>query len=43
VGPKIDLDDKKLLTLPGLELPLLGRTAHGQSLYRLNYSGSFSL
>jgi hypothetical protein len=40
VGPRAGLDDvekKKFLTLPGLELRLLGRPAHSQSLYRLRY------
>jgi hypothetical protein len=41
VDPRAGLDDlekKKFLTLPGLELPALS-----QSLYRLSYPGSFSL
>jgi hypothetical protein len=40
VGPRIILDDverRKLLHLPGLELRLLGRPARGQSLCRLRY------
>jgi hypothetical protein len=42
VGPTVDLDDvekKKFLTLPGLELRPLGRLARSQSLYRLSYRG----
>jgi hypothetical protein len=38
VDPRADLDDvekRKFLTLPGLELPPLGRRARSQSLYRL--------
>jgi hypothetical protein len=38
VGPRAGLDDvekSKFLTLPGLELRLLGRPARSQSLYRL--------
>jgi hypothetical protein len=40
VGHRTDLDDvqkKKFLTLPGLELRPLGRPARSQSLYRLSY------
>jgi hypothetical protein len=43
VGPRAGLDDvekRKFLTLPGLELRLLGRPARSQSLYRLLYPGS---
>jgi hypothetical protein len=43
VGPRASLDDvekRKFLTLPGLELRLLGRPASNQSLYRLRYPGS---
>jgi hypothetical protein len=43
VGPRAGLgevDKKKSLTLPGLELRPLGRPARSQSLYRLNYPGS---
>jgi hypothetical protein len=43
VGPKAGLNDmekKKFLTPPGLELPPLGRQASSQSLYRLSYPGS---
>jgi hypothetical protein len=44
VGPRAGLDDvekRKFLTLPGLELRLLGRPARSQSLYRLSYPGSY--
>jgi hypothetical protein len=43
VNPRTSLDDlekKKFLTLPGLELRLLGRPASSQSLYRLRYPAS---
>jgi hypothetical protein len=43
VDPRAGLDGvekRKFLTLPGLELQLLGRSARSQSLYRLRYSGS---
>jgi hypothetical protein len=43
VGPKDGLDEvkkRKFLTLPGLELRPLGRSASSQSLYRLRYPGS---
>jgi hypothetical protein len=43
VGPRAGLDDvekRKFLTLPGLELRLFGRPARSQSLYRLSYPGS---
>jgi hypothetical protein len=43
VGPKTGLDDverRKILPLPGLELRPLGRPIRSQSLYRLNYPGS---
>jgi hypothetical protein len=43
VDPRAGLDDmekKKFLTLPGLELRLLGRPARSQSLYLLRYPGS---
>jgi hypothetical protein len=47
VGPKAGLDDvekRKFLTLPGLELRPLGRPARIQSLYRLRYpDGRFTL
>jgi hypothetical protein len=35
-----DVEKRKLLTLPGLELRSLGRPARSQSLYRLRYPGS---
>jgi hypothetical protein len=35
-----DLEKRKLLTLPGLELRPLSRPASSQSLYRLRYPGS---
>jgi hypothetical protein len=39
-----DVEKRKFLTLPGLELQLLGRPARSQSLYRLSYPGQeFSL
>jgi hypothetical protein len=41
VDPRAGLDDvemRKLLTLPGLEIRPLGRPACSQSLYRLHYS-----
>jgi hypothetical protein len=44
VGPRSGLDDvekRKFLTLPGLELKLLGRPAHSQSLYPTRYPGSY--
>jgi hypothetical protein len=43
VDQRVGLDDaqkRKFLTLPGLELQLLGRPARSQSLYRLRYPGS---
>jgi hypothetical protein len=42
VGPRACLDDveKRIFTLPGLELRPLGRPARSQSLYRLRYPGS---
>jgi hypothetical protein len=43
VNPRVglkDLEKRKLLTLPGLELRLLGRPARSHSLYRLSYPGS---
>jgi hypothetical protein len=43
VDPRTGLDDvekRKFLTLPGLELRSLGRPARSQSLYRLRYPGS---
>jgi hypothetical protein len=35
-----DLEKRKFLTVPGLELRDLGRPARSQSLYRLRYPGS---
>jgi hypothetical protein len=35
-----DVEKRKFLTLPGLELRPLGRPAHSQSLYRLPYPDS---
>jgi hypothetical protein len=43
LGPRACLDaaeTRKFLTLPGLELRPLGRSARSQSLYRLRYPGS---
>jgi hypothetical protein len=43
VNPRAGVDDvekRKFLTLPGLEIRPLGRPERGQSLYRLRYSGS---
>jgi hypothetical protein len=43
VGPRAGLDDaekKQFLTIPGLELRLLGRPGRSQLLYRLCYPGS---
>jgi hypothetical protein len=43
VGPGIGLDDmnnRKILSLPGLELQPLRRPAHSQLLYQLHYSNS---
>jgi hypothetical protein len=43
VGPRACLEDvekRRFLTLPGLELRTLGRPARSQSLYRLRYAGS---
>jgi hypothetical protein len=42
VGPRAGLDDvenRKFLTLSGLEFRSLGRPARSQSLYRLRYPG----
>jgi hypothetical protein len=42
-GPRVGLDDvenRKFLTLQGLELRPLGRPARSQSLYLLRYPGS---
>jgi hypothetical protein len=44
VEPRAGLDDvekKKILTLPELELQPLGRPARSQPLYRLSYPGSY--
>jgi hypothetical protein len=44
VGPRAGLDNvekRKFLTLPGLELLPLSRPARSQSLYRLRYPGSY--
>jgi hypothetical protein len=44
VDPRAGLDDvekRKFLTLPGLELRPLCRAARSQSLYRLRYPGSY--
>jgi hypothetical protein len=44
VGPRTSLDDvekRKMLPLPGLELQPLSRPAHGQGLYRLRHAGSY--
>jgi hypothetical protein len=44
VDPRAGLDNvekRKFLTLPGLELRSCGRPASSQSLYRLRYPGSF--
>jgi hypothetical protein len=35
-----DMERRRFLTLPGLELQPLGRPARSQSLYRLPYPGS---
>jgi hypothetical protein len=43
VGPRAGLDDvekRKFLILPGLELRHIGHPARSQSLYRLRYPGS---
>jgi hypothetical protein len=43
MGPRTGLDDlekRKFLPTPGLELRPLGRPARSQSLYRLSYPGS---
>jgi hypothetical protein len=42
VDPRTDLERRKILPLPGLELRPLGRPARSQSLYRLRYPGSLS-
>jgi hypothetical protein len=46
VNPRAVLEDvekRKFLTLPRLELRPLGRPVRGQSLYRLHYPGSYFL
>jgi hypothetical protein len=43
VGPRTSLDDmenRKILPLPGFEFGPLGHPAHSQSLYRARYSSS---
>jgi hypothetical protein len=43
VDPRADLDDmekRKFLTLPGLQLRPVGRPTRSQSLFRLSYPGS---
>jgi hypothetical protein len=45
VDPRVSLDNvekRRFLTLPGLELRPLGRPSRSQSLYRLSYPGSFT-
>jgi hypothetical protein len=45
VNPRTGLDDvekRKFLNIPGLELRPLGRPARSQSLYRLRYPGSLN-
>jgi hypothetical protein len=37
-----DVENRKFLTLPWLELRPLGRSARSQSLYRLRYPGSLT-
>jgi hypothetical protein len=44
VDPRAGLDDvekRNFLTLPGLEMPPLGRPSPSQSLYGIRYPGSF--
>jgi hypothetical protein len=44
VGPRAGLDDvekRKFLPLPGLELRFLGPPARSQSLYQLRYPGYY--
>jgi hypothetical protein len=46
VGLRVGLEDmekRKFLTIPGVELQPLGRPARSQSLYRLSYPGSSRL
>jgi hypothetical protein len=40
IASQDDVERRKFLTLPGLELQPLDRPAHSQSLYRLRYPGS---
>jgi hypothetical protein len=43
LGPRtgvVEVERRKILPIPGLELRLLDRLAHSQSLYRLSYPGS---
>jgi hypothetical protein len=43
VAPRVglnDLEERKFFNLLGLEVRLLSRPAHSQSLYRLSYRGS---
>jgi hypothetical protein len=45
VDPRADLDNvekRKFLTLPRLQLQPLGRPARSQSLYRLRYAGNIA-
>jgi hypothetical protein len=45
VKPRVGLDEvekRKFLTIPGLELQPLGRPACSHSLYRLRYLGSYN-
>jgi hypothetical protein len=37
-----DVEKRKFLTVPGLELRFLGCAARSQSLYRLHYPGSYT-
>jgi hypothetical protein len=37
----LDVEKRKFLTLPGLELRTLGRPTRSQSLYRIRYPDSF--
>jgi hypothetical protein len=46
MGPRASLDDmekRKFLPPPGLELRSFGRPARSQSLYRLRYPGSHTV
>jgi hypothetical protein len=45
VGPRAgmnDVEERKFITLPGIELRSLRRPARSQSLYRLRYPGSYA-